>query len=62
VFGHYGGRGKTSGLEVGQVPSKSAGLFQFRGDKVTRLVFYFERERALADLGLPPEAGAGLEV
>jgi ketosteroid isomerase-like protein len=52
VLVHQGGRGKTSGLEVGQMQSKGATLFHVRGGKVTRLVNYFDRERALADLGL----------
>jgi ketosteroid isomerase-like protein len=52
TLAHYGGRGKTSGLEVEQVGSDSAGVFHFRADKVTRLVFYFDRDRALADLDL----------
>jgi ketosteroid isomerase-like protein len=46
------GRGKTSGLDLDQVPAPGAVLFHIRGGKVTRLVGYFHRERALADLGL----------
>jgi hypothetical protein len=33
-------------------------MFHVRGGMVTRLVFYNRRENALADVGLPPEAGA----
>ncbi len=50
-------RGKTSGLEFGRIRSKGAHLFHVRGGKVTRLVFYFDRDHAVADLGLAPETG-----
>ena len=52
VLLQFSGRGKTSGLEIGQMRSKGANLFHVRGGKVTRTVFYFDRDRALADLGL----------
>jgi len=45
-------RGKTSGLEVGQ--TQAAGLWHVREGKVTRLVFYLDRDRALTDLGSAP--------
>ncbi|MBA3263053.1 MAG: nuclear transport factor 2 family protein [Thermoleophilaceae bacterium] len=57
VLHNVRGRGKTSGLELGQMGSKAANLFHVHGGKVTRLVAYFSCERALDDLGLSPEAG-----
>jgi hypothetical protein len=54
---HVSARGKASGLEIGQVPAKEAGLFELCDGKVTRLLFYWEYERALADLGVASEAG-----
>jgi ketosteroid isomerase-like protein len=52
VLMRFRGRGKTSGLEVGEIQMKGANLFHVRGGKVTRLVTYWNRERTFADLGL----------
>jgi ketosteroid isomerase-like protein len=52
VLMHFSGRGATSGLEVGDIHMKGANLFHVRGSKVTKLVLYWDRERAFADLGL----------
>jgi len=52
VLTHRVGRGKTSGLEVGQMRTQGANVFHARDGKVTKLVWYWDRDRALADLGL----------
>jgi len=45
----YRASGKTSAIEVDQ---ESAEVFHVRNGNVTRIVVYWDRERALADLGL----------
>jgi hypothetical protein len=52
VLSRFGGRGKTSGVEIEQMATKAAVLFHISDREVTRIVLYFDRERALADLGL----------
>jgi ketosteroid isomerase-like protein len=52
VLVRWSARGKTSGLEVGQVATNAANLFQIRDGKVTRLVLDPDGDRAFADLGL----------
>jgi hypothetical protein len=60
IGSNFSGRGKASGLETTQFTATKGGaiLFNLRGGKVTTLVIYFDRENALADLGLAPEAGS----
>jgi ketosteroid isomerase-like protein len=53
VLTHASGHAKASGLEIGQ---SRANVFHVRGGKVTRLVAYWDRERALADLGLASQS------
>ena|SRR5688500_7011438 len=48
----FAGRGKTSGIEIGQVWAKGASAFQIQNGKVTGLLLYTDYERALDDLGL----------
>ena len=55
VLDHRSGRGKTSGLELSQIRTQGAHLFHIRDGKATRLVRYWDPDRALADLGLTPE-------
>jgi ketosteroid isomerase-like protein len=49
------GRGKRSGTDF---VSKNVTLFHIRNGKVIRLSLYFDRARALADLGLAPQGDA----
>ena len=49
VLTYATGRGRCSGLEIGQ---ERANLFQLCGGRVKRLVAYWDRDRALAELSL----------
>ena len=59
VLVHGVWRGKTSGVEFGvDAPRRGADLFHVRDGKVTKLIVYRDRERALAELGLASDASA----
>jgi hypothetical protein len=52
VLNKFSGRAKRSGLQIDQ---RAAEVFEIHDDRVTRIVQYADRDRALADLGLRPE-------
>jgi hypothetical protein len=51
AFHNLVGRGRRSGFDLGKMRA-GAHLFYIRDGKVRRLVLYYDRDRALADLGL----------
>jgi ketosteroid isomerase-like protein len=50
VLTYVTGRGRSSGIEIAE---QRANLFGLRDGKVTSLVVYWDRERALTDVALP---------
>jgi ketosteroid isomerase-like protein len=51
VLVHNSGSGRTSGLELEQ--RSVANFFEIHDGRVTRLVLFWDRERALASVGCP---------
>jgi ketosteroid isomerase-like protein len=56
VFVRNSGRGRTSGLEFDQ--RSVANFFELREGRVSRLILYWDRERACADLGIAPQGAS----
>ena len=52
VLTRLSGRGKTSGIELEQMQAKGADILQFRERRVKSFRLYWNRDHALADLGL----------
>jgi ketosteroid isomerase-like protein len=55
VLTRASGRGKKSGVPF---VHRGAELFEIHNGKVTKIIVYFDRDRALADLGLAAEEGS----
>ena len=55
VLTRWSGREKGSGSDA---QALRANLFRLRDGKVVRLIFYWDRDRALTDLGLPLDTGS----
>jgi ketosteroid isomerase-like protein len=52
VLDELRGRGTTSGVDLGKINPKGADLWHVRDGKVVKVVLYFDRADALANLGL----------
>jgi ketosteroid isomerase-like protein len=52
VLVQLSGRGKASGLEIGDTDARGAEIWHVSDGRVTRLVMYWHRDDALAALGL----------
>jgi hypothetical protein len=54
TLGAFRARGKSSGVDLEQLRTTGANVFHIREGLVTKLVIYFDREHAFADLGSAP--------
>ena len=52
VLVQFHGRAKAGGLDLAQMDTQQANVLHIRGALVTKLILYFDRNCALADLGL----------
>ena len=57
VLLRYDLRGKASGLELDPRWTRGAEVVHIRDGRVRKIVKYFDRDHAFADLGLAPETG-----
>jgi hypothetical protein len=55
VLNRLSGRGRGSGVGLTHTPQHTVRVFETHKGKVTRMSVYFDRDRALADLGLKEE-------
>jgi ketosteroid isomerase-like protein len=55
VLGRAVGKGKQSGLDLQFMRTEFADVVHVRDGKVIKVVVYFDRDRAFADLGLTPD-------
>ena len=53
------GIGTTSGLRLDEVEAKTANVIHLHEGRITKLVIYWDRDRALAGLGLKEEGDSG---
>ena len=53
------GTGRTSGLRLEEIEAKTANVIHLDGGRITKLVIYWDRDRALAGLGLKEEGDSG---